>query len=190
MSPKRVFIAIEGLSGVGKSTIARALAERIGGLYYRTPPSMFGPIRESVETNACPLSQHLYFCAGMVQASLEIDAALKERAVVCDKYFATLRAYSRGLGFAGLERLSEGATKADYTFLIQVSEETRRRRIAARGPITARHQEFLRIETSLEIDRHYRHLGLVAIDNSADDINLALAAVYQHLERSAPAVGR
>ena len=177
MTPRNLFVTVEGLSGSGKTTIAKLLAERWAARYYKTPPAMFTPIREIVDSNASPLARHLFYYAGIAQASIEIETMLREHAVVCDKYLATMVAYSRAAGVTVDIPPATLVLHPDFTFLLEVPEDVRLRRLALRGTITPVHREFLKMETDLRVAQHFEQPGVLKIDNSMSDVVSALATI-------------
>ena len=183
MTPRKLFVTVEGLSGCGKTTIAKMLAERWAALYYKTPPAMFTPIREGVDRNASPLARHLYYYAGIAQASFEIEIILREHAVICDKYVATMLAYSRAGGVtvdippAGL------LLQPDFTFVLDVPDDVRLRRLASRGPITPLHREFLGMERDLRVAEQFQQPGVVKVDNSTTGLMSAVETIMSYMQK-------
>lgn len=185
MSYPNKLITIEGLSGTGKSTISRLLAEALDALYYKTPPELFEPIREHVERTASPLARHFYFYAGIAQASADISSLLQSRTVICDKYVVTMSAYSRAMGVT-VEHPSAGMIlQPDATFVLEVPDELRLERVALSGKATNKHRAFLRMERELDVASLLRQSGAVIVDNSAPDAQVAVAIILGHIRTTA-----
>ena len=182
MTPRNLFVTVEGLSGCGKTTIAMLLAERWAARYYKTPPAMFAPIRGVVDSNASPLARHLYYYAGIAQASLEIATMRHEHAVVCDKYLATMLAYSRAAGVTVDTPPSGLVLQPDFTFVLEVPDAVRLRRLEALGTITPMHREFLKMETDLQVAQHFEQPGVLKIDNSMTGLVSALATITTYTQ--------
>jgi thymidylate kinase len=186
------FISIEGLSGSGKTTIAKSVARLIGAKYYRTPSLIFASIRRLVDAKASPLARHLYYYAAIAQASDDIALILKTKPVVCDKYFSTVVAYSRAFGVKVNVPPIYNIRLPDYTFLLIVPERLRHQRIARRGKVTSKHAAFLRMEIDLNVMKHFERLDLTAINNAAEGASKAcdmiLDCIIQkyHLLRNNP----
>lgn len=182
MLTKRLFITLEGLSGSGKTTVATLLANRFEAHYYKTPPEMFLPIRDCIEADATPLARYLYYYAGIVQASAEIDVLLKKRSVVCDKYLATVLAYSRAFGANPAPATADLVVAPAASFFLDLPDELRMERITQRGRITREHRTFLEMELTYAVRLQFQRLGLVSIDNSGSDPATALATIMRHLQ--------
>jgi dTMP kinase len=182
MLANRLFITLEGLSGSGKTTLATLLAKRLGGQYYKTPPEMFLPIRDCIEANATPLARYLYYYAGIAQASAEIEILLKTRTVVCDKYLATVLAYSRAFGANFASATADLVVAPSASFFLDLPDELRMERITGRERITRTHRTFLEMELTYVVRLQFQRLGLVSIDNSDSDPATALAKIMRHLQ--------
>ena len=95
---KKKLIVIEGGDGTGKSSIAKELAKRINGVYYKTPSSLFWKIRHEIEaTNDYNLIFYFYL-TGTLHASYQIGKLLEKTHVISDRYFFTTIAYHQCLG--------------------------------------------------------------------------------------------
>jgi MoxR-like ATPase len=53
-------VVIEGLSGVGKSSLAPRLAVELGAIYYPSIPPELGPARSFVDSQQDVEARHLY----------------------------------------------------------------------------------------------------------------------------------
>ncbi|MBN9657089.1 MAG: AAA family ATPase [Acidobacteria bacterium] len=171
------FITIEGLKGSGKTSVSRALAEQLGALWYTTPPEPFRAIRDVVEQKATPHARYLYYLAGIVQASAEIETILSHQPVVCDKFLATMVAYSRAAGIEVSIPPSSLVIEPDFSFLLVVPDDVRRQRIASRGVITAAEDAFFRMEVEQHVMDGYHNLKVHVLANCES----GLAATVTHI---------
>jgi thymidylate kinase len=183
VTPRNLFITVEGPSGSGKTTVATLLAEQLAARYFKTPPVMFAPIREAVDSSCSPLARHLYYYAGIAQASTEIEFMLREQAVVCDKYLATMLAYSRAAGVRVDTPPAGLVLQPDFTFLLNVPDDVRLDRLTSRGPITRAHNDFLQMERDLKVVEQYQQLDLLTIDNSTPGVGFAVETITSYLQK-------
>ena len=171
------FITVEGLSGSGKTTVSTQLARQLHGRYYKTPPELFTPIREAIDRNASAFARHLYYYAGVAQASAEIEPLLQYCPVVCDKYLATMLAYSRAQGLLVETPPIDLVVRPDFAFLLDASDALRRQRVERRGRITQIHDAFLRMEIDSGVMTQFRKLDLPTIDNNGEGVAAAVQSI-------------
>lgn len=176
--PQKVFIALEGLSGSGKTTIGQLVAEQIGAGFYKTPAPLFNSIRNEIDQAADATARLFFYLAGVMQASAEISNILKTKSVVCDRYLLATLCYHRTIGVTIdiPDFVFEPLLKPDHTFLITCEETKRISRLYKRGLSYNDIQE-----QSLQIEQRflfeYRRYHLVEIDNSSDDPTMAVGAI-------------
>lgn len=131
------FVAIEGLDGVGKSTMLNKLAERFSGHAMSTP----GPALRSCRPAILEAFSHdelakALFYAASVSSEGRHARNLVERGewVFMDRYWASTLAYAKARGVsAELEVLGQSLIKPDITILLILNEPDRQQRLFARG---------------------------------------------------------
>lgn len=129
-----LIIALEGLDGTGKSTLARALAQRLGAVHLSTPGGRLADARRCFD-GGDPLAEQLFYAASVLQVAAEarrITAAGRD--VVIDRYWLStvVNAPLRGRALA-LDEVERAVTAADVTFVLELDEPLRRRRLGERG---------------------------------------------------------
>lgn len=149
------FITLEGGEGVGKSTLARALKQRLEArgrdvVLTREPGGspgaehLRGVILNPPEEIAWrPLSEALLFYAARVEhLDTLIRPTLKEgRWVVCDRFADSTRAYQTASDASSaptietLDAVCVGDTQPDLTLILDLSLDEGRRRLKARGSV-------------------------------------------------------
>lgn len=133
------FYVIEGVDGVGKTTMAKLLVKHLEGIYYKTPPEPYASrYFEFDGTNT--RKRFEFFLESIVYASQEIRLLLKEGiSVVADRWIWTTLAYhiqqDRMLR-AEVSRATKKVLLPQKAFLIRVHPDVWRTRVLQRGPLS------------------------------------------------------
>lgn len=162
-----LFVVLEGLDGVGKSTLVRLLAQRLAAIELRTPPHALAGVRPEILRyfSESPMATTLYYAATVADASRRV-AGLQAagRAVVMDRYFLSTYVYGTVVRAAEhpkevLDALALRLVPADVTVYLHAERDCRRQRMTERGHIG--HEDQLTFEPSAvaRIDAGYRALG-------------------------------
>ena len=130
-------IVVEGLDGVGKTTLSRALASVLDAEWTSTPGSAFDPVRPTIDAvlRDHPEALQLFYASTLLAASDRARRWLAEgRSVVVDRYWCSTVAYA-GLQGRSLDlgAIAERLVPADATLFVDLAEEERVRRLRARG---------------------------------------------------------
>jgi thymidylate kinase len=178
------FIAVEGISGSGKTEICKLLAQQINGRYYTTPPEIFRPSRQWIDERATLEARFWFYLASIVQASHEIKELLETQNVVCDKYILATLCYHKTFGLD--VRIPEWVTyiNPDYTFLISCENGVRLNRLrASRGPVMNREKYEQRQQMEqrclIELRKHIQ----LEIDNTVDGPQNAVNQILTKIRR-------
>jgi radical S-adenosyl methionine domain-containing protein 2 len=161
------WIAVEGLDGSGKSTIAARLAERLDATLIHNPPQTLAAARGLADALSDEGRRAWYRHANM-EAIRQAEAVLVAgRPVVMDRSLATTLAFAaaeRGKVASARDWPVE-APRPDLLLVLSVPEEERRRRLEARArPLTAEEARLASDETfRLRILSGYAALGAWAI---------------------------
>lgn len=131
------FIALEGLDGVGKSTLVKGLAEHYGGVAMSTPGEALAAVRPHVLGTFAhdQLAKALFYAASVSsQGNVALQQVAQGHWVVMDRYWASTVAYAKGRGVVtDLDLLSEHLPAPDLTILVLLDEDERRTRLTQRG---------------------------------------------------------
>ncbi|MFA6963751.1 MAG: dTMP kinase [Patescibacteria group bacterium] len=129
-------VAIEGIDGTGKSTVAKLLADLMGATLIKTP---FGPMigqRAYYDGEGiAPLVRYLFYLNCNVVASEEIERLLQSGPVVCDRYLISTLCFHKAMGvdvdIVDISKLP--IVQPDHYFCLQAAEEVRLQRLYSRG---------------------------------------------------------
>jgi UMP-CMP kinase 2 len=171
---KPISIVIEGLDGIGKSTVVIALAKKINGIIIETPPKIIKPYR-SIFTNTDDLSSiKTYYKLGNYISGNKIKKEIKHGYnVIVDRYYASTLAYTLGQSTEDLSELSnkiykwpKDMYKPDYMILLTMNEEDRINRLNKRNSIQTQEEIFLKKNPVIvnRINQIYSNLGCIKIN--------------------------
>lgn len=191
-------VVIEGLDGVGKSTLVEALGARLGAVVLSTPGRAFGDVRRAAEAafDGAPLARQLFFAATVLAASERAAHVLAAGDdVVVDRYLLSTLTYAQARGpTLELDAVLGALTVPDLTVYLRVDEAERRRRIHARAGSTDEDRWTLDARRRAALDAGFRALVLghpvagrgVVLDGSGRTVAALVDEVVGELE----AVGR
>ena len=193
-----ISIVLEGLDGVGKSTIAEALANRLNARCLQTPPGIIKDFRGYFDSQDVP-TRNAYYMIGNFLAGNEFLKFVEEgESVVVDRYYASTIAYKTGKNMldAELPPLDDPVyswplelPKPDYMFLLTLPEKDRVIRRASRLTVDETVEEKrIRMEPAISdrINEVYRRLGcaeipLILTDSIDDVIQKILAELSKEI---------
>ena len=131
------FIVLEGLDGVGKSTLAHGLARTLEATLMSTPGTEFATLRGEVLRGLQndQLGKALFYAATVsFQGRKAIEKVRHGGTVVMDRYWASTVAYAKARGVtADLDALTPGLVEPYITILITLDEDQRVTRLKQRG---------------------------------------------------------
>lgn len=191
-------IVLEGIDGCGKSTVAKAAAERLGerAVLTREPTdSWIGrAVKEGDGSEMSPYTDALLFMADRAQHTLEMAELVRRgRLVVCDRYYHSTVAYQtaslrrRGLG-DNFDWLLDANTRIslrpDVTFLLVLPPERMPERISDRGE----RSRFEKLDFLREVAQNYERLAaldkaIVRLDATAPVDDVVLKVIEAVKER-------
>lgn len=177
------FLVVEGLSGCGKTTIGEELAARTKSVFYKTPPTEMGAMRQWVDQTASLTVRYLFYLISVLQSSMEIEKILQKHSVVCDRYLLTTECYHKVIGvntFGGYDRMKHLILVPDITILVACSEKERQRRLYTRG-LSFNDAEEEKLQISKLFYEEYKIHPVTEIDNSGN-IEDAIKSIMDELQ--------
>jgi dTMP kinase len=172
-SKKFSFIVIEGIDGVGKSTCAELLTNRMDAVLYKTPPKIFEKIRKKIENFGDKQVRFNFYLASVIYASNEIRKLVLHHPVICDRYIYSTIAYHKGmkvnLSYINIKQIP--IISPDFSFYLYARENIRKQRINSRkGGISS--VSDIAIEKDIQLQRrvHKEFLKLPVTPIDASDL--------------------
>ncbi|QJD57606.1 deoxynucleoside kinase [Pseudomonas sp. gcc21] len=171
------FIVLEGLDGVGKSTLARVLASRLDAQFMSTPGDSFKDIRglAIAAFGDDQLAKALFYTATVSCEGRKAHMTVNQgRSVVMDRYWASTVAYAKARGVAAdLDAIGPHLVSPDIIVLITLDETTRLARLAQRG-MTAEDLETISESFKQTVLQELEARTTISVDIT--DLNQASAA--------------
>jgi thymidylate kinase len=158
------FITLEGLSGVGKSTVATILAPQLTAVCLDTIPSHFTSVRHAICEHDSIDARFAFFLTAIVAAAQQINIALEQgTTVVCESYVHRTIAFHRGMGTILKIDVPPDLPKPDYIFYLSCEEPERQRRLAHRDKIATKWDRLAEASIS-QIVQEYARFQMITVD--------------------------
>jgi len=127
---KHKLYALEGIDASGKTTLAKLLANKVGGTYYSTPPKNYELLNWNFEA-ATPMERFDYYMGGNHAAQDELKKLLEDGHVFMDRYIhSTVVCRSTELG-VNLE-IPNNLLMPDTVIYLKASFEEIEKRLSSR----------------------------------------------------------
>lgn len=179
-----MFIVLEGIDGVGKSTVTRLVADILGFVSYATPPKEYMERRREVDLNGSPQQKFDFFRDGVVVAATEICQLISEgRSVICDRYWMTTYVYHKIIGVRVAEDDFSNLLQPDLTVLLTANPEHQLQRLIERGmSINDRQMAPRNLQLRQEYDELFKKELFISTNVSTD--NRSATQVANHVVRA------
>ncbi len=181
MKSKHVFVSLDGVDGVGKTTVAKLLAADGSFRYHKSPAGPFAQLRKEVDAHANPLERYCFYRLATQFDSVQISKLLETNPVVCDRYIASTAAYHIAMD-ARIRVIHNDSEllKPHFAFLLGARSEVRDKRILERAKVLSD----VKLEgDSTLLDRVaeiFMSFGLIYIDTSditAEEVAMAIKRI-------------
>ena len=175
-------IAIEGLDGAGKSTVARHLAHSLPATLVRNPPDALSAERSAADARSEGGRRAWYAQANRIAAEEALRHRRDGRAVVMDRSGASTVAFGAACSgaVARAEDWPSGVARPDLIVLLDVPETVRLRRLAARGAAESREETRLRGDDTFRARVLAGYAALGAIPVQAEGTS---EEIVEHIRR-------
>lgn len=193
-----VFVVFEGLDGTGKTSCARALAERIGARYMTTPCPEVRQLRQSVldSFEGNQEAAQLFYLASVFDASAKVRRLLDAGvSVVLDRYFLSTQVYAAfRASRLELDAAASALVHPDLTVCLHAPLATRTLRLHGRGCAPADAEtlspeadallrEGYRRKSSLPVaGRWFDCPNLACVSSTVDAVMCQLGAIAENVE--------
>lgn len=136
------FVVLEGVSAVGKSTLTRLLATRLGATAIHTLPEPHTGLSSAINAQLHPLPQFAFYLSGLLHASDVMREALRAGPVVADRYASSVLACHAAVNRGGLGQVKELLAPfkpyllaPDVTFYLASSDRSLKKRLESKADV-------------------------------------------------------
>ncbi|WP_328771739.1 dTMP kinase [Streptomyces sp. NBC_00286] len=137
--PGLPLIVLEGVSGIGKSTLAKVLAERLNGACTHTLPVPHSDWSQPVNTQLRALPQFAFYLSGVLHCSDSIRRTRQITPVIADRYVSSVIACHAAVHGVNVETVNKLLAPfrpyldaPTHTFYLRCSESSLRQRLASK----------------------------------------------------------
>lgn len=161
-----LLFVIEGIDGVGKSTVLHILAKKLDAIAIEMPNGIWLKYRHLVE-NTHPTIRFFYYVLANQFASFDIRKLLRKKPVICDRFIYSTKAHHIIYGcrisrFFPLQLIAN--KQPDLVYYLTVSQRERERRISGRKKNNKKDFDSKTLE---KVDKVFRSLpGMIEIDTT------------------------
>lgn len=196
-SGRHPFIVIEGLDGVGKSSIATQVSQRLGAALLSSPGAfgdaqlpVLGTLRAAFDASPAASRRAFYRFANLVVGT-QAQVLSRDRPVVVDRYWPSTYSYSAGLAeqVDGLPAPGEYPVelrRPDVVVLVTADPATRRSRRRLRDSDGGTPEEShidANLSYEVAIVECLRQFADAVVANDTDDLQATVEAVLQAVRR-------
>ncbi|MFG2883932.1 dTMP kinase [Streptomyces sp. NPDC048297] len=136
------FVVLEGVSGIGKSTLARLLAKRLDSTVIHTLADPHTAWSETANRELRPLPQLAFYLSGLLHVSDAVRQALAMGPVIADRYTSSVIACHTAVNGVGLDQVRRLIAPfrpylviPDATFYLVSSDPTLKQRMEAKTDV-------------------------------------------------------
>ncbi|MFJ5265980.1 dTMP kinase [Streptomyces sp. NPDC088387] len=137
--PDQPFVVLEGVSGIGKSTLARLLTHQLRATSLHTLPRPHSDWSKQINSQLNALPQLCFYLSGLLHASDRVRTAQKVSPVIADRYQSSVLACHAAVHNIPVEQVRQLASpflpylvQPTFTFYLLCSEETLRARMRSK----------------------------------------------------------
>lgn len=197
INDKSFCIVIEGLDGIGKSTVVNYLAKQYCAKLIATPPNIIKPFRSIFANNDNTDIRFTYYMVGNFIAGEEIKHTLfnQKQNVVMDRFYASTIAYIMGKSDDELPKIADDVyawpkdlIQPDYMFVLTMNESDRIDRLINRSieQNNELSKEDIQIKSnsliSERINQIYKNIGCIEIKvNKLDTTEMIASKIMDYI---------
>lgn len=184
---RAIFVTVDALDGVGKTTLVSWLAARLGGVPMDTPGSALRAMRQDIldGLGSDQLARCVFYLSTVIAEGHRAQTLVGQgTSVVMDRYWPSTAAYARARGVEeDLDALEALLPRPDVSVMLTLDEDERIRRLIGRGDVTAADRETLNPAFRDRVVRDLRAMTDIEVDvtgvnpeEAAERVKMAICA--------------
>lgn len=162
------FISLEGLSGVGKSTVSKLLANKIGAEIVGTIPEIFDGLRKTIDASETTSinARFLFYLSAVLEGEKQVRKLLNAgETVVVESYLYRTIAFHRGMGSEFGVSIPNDVLMPGTIFHLTCDQSERKARREKRKKKET-HWDFLAEKNAKAILREYSEFPMEVVDTT------------------------
>ncbi|MEV1025304.1 thymidylate kinase [Streptomyces sp. NPDC050264] len=151
------FIVLEGVSGIGKSTLATLLTHQLKATSLHTLPRPHTDWAKDVNTRLAPLPQLCFYLSGLLYASDRVRTSRAVSPVIADRYTSSVLACHAAVHNIAVDQVRQLAdpflpylVQPTHTFYLHCSEETLRARMRTKRDLKQDDTDLFKVDGRLK----------------------------------------
>ncbi|MET9061937.1 thymidylate kinase [Streptomyces antibioticus] len=151
------FIVLEGISGIGKSTLARLLTERLDAGTLHTVPDFYMPWAPVMNARTRALPQFAFYLSGVLHAADVIRNHGERGPVVADRFVSSVLAYHSAVHELDMAQVADLLVPfrpylptPDRTFYLRCTDRTLHARMAGKRDYNQDDHDMITVPGRLE----------------------------------------
>ncbi|MGQ4514159.1 dTMP kinase [Streptomyces sp. DW26H14] len=151
------FIVLEGISGIGKSTLAKLLTDRLDASTLHTVPEPFTPWAPVINNTTAALPQFAFYLSGALHSADLVRGLLSRGPVVADRYISSVIAHHSAVHQLDMSQVRALLApyrpyllRPDRTFYLRCDDSTLHTRMAGKTDFNKDDHDMLAVPGRLD----------------------------------------
>jgi len=180
-----MFFVIEGLDGVGKTTIGRMLAKELNANLIKTPPQIFKFFHKFFQKRTPSKSSLIFYLFSVFVVSLRIIFTNNKKSFICVRYLDSTIAYHAAFNYKfQVDRYCWLFKKPDFIIYLIVNENVRKNRLSDRNKLSKIDLLSQDQDICNSIKHHYNNnmISNIHIDTTEKSVHIIIKIILKKIK--------